>query len=97
MLPLLVVSFGVGASIGRMLMGVLDVPEDQLLTSAGAIGWLSTALVLAIGVLPVVGGVWLGRRALQEGGGGSAKGALIVNGLFLAYLVAVQVLQQAVA
>jgi hypothetical protein len=97
MLPLLVVSFVVGASIGRMLMEVLDVPENQLLTSAGALGWLFTALVLAIGVLPVVGGVWLGRRAVQEGGGGAAKGALIVNGLILAYLVVVQVLQQVIA
>lgn len=97
MLPVLIVSFGVGYPVGIILMGVLDVPEGGLLTEAGLLGWLSTLLVFLIGVAPVAGGTWLGRLAVREGGGGPAISALIVNGLVMAYLVVVQVLQQFLA
>jgi hypothetical protein len=95
MLPMLIVSFGVGYAIGVMLMGALGVHEGQVLAHAGALGWLAAALVLLIGVAPVAAGVYLGRRAMREGAGGPAKAALIVNGIVLTYLVVVQVLQQA--
>jgi hypothetical protein len=94
MLPMLVVSFGVGYAVGVVLMGALGVPEGGLLTRAGTAGRLAALLVLLIGVLPTVGGVLLGRRAVREGAGARGTAALVVNGVVLAYLVVVQVLQQ---
>jgi hypothetical protein len=96
MLPLLIVSFGVGYALGVTFMGVLNVPAGGLLVHAGLSGRLAAVLVLVVGVLPVAAGVYLGRRAVREGAAGTAKAALVVNALVLTYLVVVHVVQQIV-
>ena len=97
MVPSLVVSYALAYAVGTLLMGALDVPEGQLITSAGGPGWLAGACVAAIGVAPLVFGVALASRALRYGAGSSAKAARVVNGVLLVWLLASQTLQMALS
>jgi len=93
MVGLLLASYLVAFVVGTLLMHALDVPEGELLTTAGALGWLAALLVLAIGVAPLVAGVVLAGRAHRRGVGRSALLPMVVNGLLLAWLVLSTVLQ----
>jgi hypothetical protein len=93
MLPMLVVSLGVGYGVGTSCLSVLGLQEGQLLMQAGPWGWSAALLVVMIVVLPSVAGVVLGRRAIREGAGRSAVGALVMNAVLLTYLILVQILQ----
>jgi len=97
MLPLLVVSLALAYGGGTLLMRALDVPEGELLTTAGLAGWLAALLVLAVSVAPLVAGVLLARRAVQQGAGRAGLVPLFVNGLLLAWLLLSAFLQLAFA
>jgi hypothetical protein len=97
MVPSLVVSYTLAYAVGTLLMGALDVPEGELITSAGGPGWLAGACVTAIGVAPLVCGVALASRALRYGAGSSAKAGRVVNGILLVWLLASQILQMALS
>ncbi len=96
MLPTLIASFLVGGALGYAFLGLLGLHRGDLLSFAGVAGWAALIVVLVIGALPVIVGVGLGLRAVRAGGGRPAVAATVVNALVLCYLVAVQLLAQAV-
>lgn len=89
----LLVSMGAAYLAGTSLRSALDVPEGELLTTAGWMGWLAAVGVLLIQVAPLVVGVVLAWRARLHGAAGRAVVPLVVNGVLLAYLVVTQAAQ----
>jgi hypothetical protein len=86
-------TFPLAFALGSILMSLLDVPEGELLSTAGALGWLAALLVLAVEVIPLVAGVTLALRARRLGAGPSANAPLTVHAVLLAGLLTTQLLQ----
>ncbi|MGF1663132.1 MAG: hypothetical protein ACFCVG_11825 [Kineosporiaceae bacterium] len=94
MVPSLVASYVIAYLLGVLLTILLDVPEGELLSTAGVRGRLAAVLVLVVMVIPPVAGVVLAARALR--GGAPARAPLAVNGVLLLYLLVVSITQLAV-
>jgi len=97
MLPGTIISFVAAFAVGTLLMAALDVPEGELLPSAGARGWLAAAVVGAIMLVPVGCGVVFALKAARCGGGTAARVALTLNGLVFGWLLVTQLAQLAMA
>lgn len=87
MVLLLLVSYPVAYLVGTAAMAALEVPEGELLSTAGVVGWLAASGVLALMVLPAVAGVLIGRRAVRAGGRWPARAGVAVNAGLLVWLV----------
>lgn len=97
MLPMLVVSVTVGSIVGRILGSVVGVQVGHPVRDVGPAGWSVLALSLAIGVLPLAAGVWLGLRGRREGQGPAAIAASALNAVVLVLLVGLSLRAQLAA
>lgn len=78
----------VGFAIGTLLGAALDVPEGELLTTAGAAGWVAGLALALLLPAPQAVGLWLGVRARRAGGGGRATGGIVANAAIGGFLLA---------
>lgn len=88
MVPATLLGAGLGYAVGTAFMARLGVPEGQVLSSAGIVGWLAATVVLAVMAAAPVAGVAFGVAAVRRGGGQVAAVAAWVNGLIVIVLVA---------
>jgi MFS family permease len=78
----------VAGIIGTFLQFVVfDLGEQELLTEAGAWGYVAAVLLLALMVLPAFVGIVLGVRARRLGERRRGSTGMIVNAVVAAYLV----------
>ena len=77
----------VGYAIGTLLGAALDVPEGDLLTTAGAAGWAGAIALVLILPAPQAAGLWLGVRARRAAGGGRATAGIVANLAIGGYLL----------
>lgn len=82
--PMYLVAYAVGTLLGA----VLDVPEGDKLTTAGAAGWAAGLVLVVLLPAPQAVGLWLGVRARRCGGGRRATAGIVANALVGAYLLA---------
>jgi hypothetical protein len=74
--------------IGTFLqLVVFDLGEQELLSEAGAWGYVAAVLLLALMVLPALAGIALGVRAFRLGERRLATTGIVVNAVVAAYLV----------
>jgi hypothetical protein len=66
---------------------VFDLEEQELLTEAGAWGYVAGLFLLALMVLPAFVGIALGVRARRLGGRRLGTTGIVVNALIAGYLV----------
>jgi MFS family permease len=82
------VTLTIGSAVGTFLQfWVFDLEEQQLLSEAGAWGYVAGFCLLALTVLPPVVGVVLGRRGRRLGERRLGTAGILVNALIVAYLV----------
>jgi hypothetical protein len=92
MVPLTVVAVLVAGAAGTFLqLVVFDLEEQQLLSDAGAWGYVAAFLLLALMVTPASVGIALGVRARHLGEGRLGTTGIVVNVLAASYLVAAAV------
>lgn len=82
--PMYLVAYGIGA----LLMALLDVPEGELLTTAGALGWVAGLALALLLPAPQAVGLWLGVRARRAGGGRRAVAGIAANAAIGGFLLA---------
>jgi MFS family permease len=74
--------------VGTFLQSVVfDLGEQELLSEAGASGYVAAVLLLALMVLPAVAGIALGVRARRLGEHRLGTTGMIVNAVVAVYLV----------
>jgi hypothetical protein len=78
----------VGSAAGAVLqLAVFDLEEQQLLTEAGAWGYVAAFCLVSLMVLPAVVGIALGVRARHLGERRLGTTGILLNALTVAYLV----------
>ena len=78
----------VAGIVGTFLqLVVFDLGDQELLTEAGAWGYVAAVLLLALMVLPAVTGIALGVRARRLGEHRRGTTGMIVNAVVATYLV----------
>ena len=87
MIPGTAVSLLLGFAVGTALMHATGTPEGQLLTSAGAAGWLSWFVVLLVMVSAPSAGLILALAARRTGGTARTSLALTINAVLVVYFV----------
>lgn len=92
MLPAAVLSTVAAAVLGYAAMAWLDVPEGELLMTAGIKGWVAALIVLAVLASPLLVGVLYGVRAVRDHAGPIGWGALAASSVLVVVLVALPLL-----
>jgi hypothetical protein len=88
MVAVTVVAGLIAGAAGTFLQFVVfDLDEQQLLSEAGAWGYIAGLLLLALMVVPASVGIALGVRARRLGEGRLGTTGIVVNVLAAAYLV----------
>lgn len=77
----------VGWAIGTALGSLLDVPEGDLLTTAGPAGWVAAIGLVLLLVVPQALGLRFGVRARRAGAGGIAIVGIAANAVIGGYLL----------
>lgn len=82
------VAFVISSAVGTFLqLTVFDLEEQQLLSEAGAWGYVAAFCLVVLMVLPAVIGIVLGLRGRRLGERRLGTTGLVVNALIAAYLV----------
>ena len=82
------VAFVIGSAVGTFLqLTVFDLEEQQLLSEAGAWGYVAAFCLVVLIVLPAVIGIVLGVRGRRLGERRLGTTGIVVNALIAAYLV----------
>jgi hypothetical protein len=82
------VAMVIGAAVGTLLqVTVFDLEEQQLLSEAGAWGYVAAFCLVVLMVLPAVTGIVLGLRGRRLGERRLGTTGIVVNALIAAYLV----------
>lgn len=92
MLPAVVLSTVAAAVLGYAAMAWLDVPDGDLLITAGIKGWVAALIVLAVLASPLLVGVLYGVRAVRDHAGPIGWGALAVSSVLVVVLVVLPLL-----
>jgi hypothetical protein len=92
MLPAVVLSTVAATVLGYVAMAWLDMPEGELLMSAGIKGWVAALIVLAVLASPLLVGVLYGIRAVRDHAGPIGWGALAASSVLVVVLVAIPLL-----
>lgn len=88
MVPASVVALLIGGAVGTGLgLAVFDLEEQQLLTEAGAWGYVAAVCLVVLMVVPAVIGIVLGLRGRRLGEHRLGTAGIVVNALTAAYLV----------
>ena len=83
-----VVAMMIGSVVGTFLqLTVFDLEEQQLLSEAGAWGYVAALCVVVLMVVPAVIGIALGLRGHRLGERRLGTVGIVVNALTAAYLV----------
>jgi hypothetical protein len=93
MLPAFVLSTVAATVLGYTAMAWLDVPDGELLMTAGIKGWAAALLVLAVLLSPLLVGVLYGVRAVREHAGPIGWGALAASLVLVVLFIALPLLQ----
>lgn len=92
MLPAVVLSTVAATVLGYAAMAWLDVPDGELLVTAGIKGWAAALVVLAVLASPLLVGVLYGIRAVRDHAGPIGWGALAASSVLVVVLVALPLL-----
>ncbi|MCU0266603.1 MAG: hypothetical protein MUC45_10925 [Actinomycetia bacterium] len=92
MLPAVVLSMVAATVLGYAAMAWLDVPDGELLMTAGIKGWAAALVVLAVLASPLLVGVLYGIRAVRDHAGPIGWGALAASSVLVVVLVALPLL-----
>lgn len=81
-------AIGLGAVVGTFLQVVVfDLEEQELLSEAGAWGYVAALCLVAMMLAPAVVGVVLGERGRRLGEHGLGTTGIVLNSLIAAYVV----------
>lgn len=92
MLPAVVFSTVAATILGYTAMAWLDVPDGELLMTAGIKGWVAALIVLAVLASPLLVGVLYGVRAVRDHAGPIGWGALAASSVLVVVLIALPLL-----
>jgi hypothetical protein len=92
MLPAVVFSTVAATVLGYTAMAWLDVPDGELLMTAGVKGWVAALIVLAVLASPLLVGVLYGVRAVRDHAGPIGWGALAASSVLVVVLIALPLL-----
>jgi amino acid transporter len=82
------VALMIGSAVGTFLqLTVFDLEEQQLLSEAGAWGYVAAVCLVVVMVVPAVIGIVLGLRGRRLGERRLGTTGIVVNALITAYLV----------
>jgi hypothetical protein len=78
----------VAGAVGTFLqLVVFDLDDQQLLSEAGAWGYIAAVFLVALMVMPALGGIALGVRGWRLGERRLGTTGIVVNALAASYLV----------
>ena len=97
MVPALLVSYLAAYIVGVALLNALGLAEGDMLTEAGAWGWLAAVFLIALLAVPQIVGIVLGVKARQLGERRLGTAGVIVNAAIAAFFLLTSVINLVLA